>query len=228
MQVLKFRSVGRDVEKLQAALNKAKAKPALTVDGKYGKNTEAAVAWFQKKERLLNAKSRVRKGVACGSTQIALGLIKAPNVPAWPFDPKIHEESSITFGENAQVCANTQRKIVDTIRKLEEAARELKRYKDVMRRLQVDFERLSKDALSVHAELSLMHSYYEEYKKFDPSRAAATVKEANAVYARSLKDFTGRHGKLKSQYEDIRDSHASIKNISFEKADYDTLLRPAR
>lgn len=52
MAVLKKGSKGAEVRKLQEALNKAKVKPMLKVDGDFGKNTEAAVRDFQKRARI--------------------------------------------------------------------------------------------------------------------------------------------------------------------------------
>jgi peptidoglycan hydrolase-like protein with peptidoglycan-binding domain len=48
MALLKKGSKGKDVEKLQADLNKAKANPKLAVDGIFGPLTDAAVRSFQK------------------------------------------------------------------------------------------------------------------------------------------------------------------------------------
>lgn len=73
MALLKKGSKGKDVETLQSDLNKAKAKPKLTVDGIFGPLTEAAVKAFQK----ANAPLKV-DGLAGKNTLAALKAAFAP------------------------------------------------------------------------------------------------------------------------------------------------------
>lgn len=53
MALLKNGSKGPKVEDLQKMLNKVKAKPSLTPDGKFGSNTLKAVKHFQKQKKLV-------------------------------------------------------------------------------------------------------------------------------------------------------------------------------
>ena len=54
MAVLKKGSKGKKVEDVQHMLNKVKAKPQLEPDGKFGKNTEKAVKYFQVQKKLVD------------------------------------------------------------------------------------------------------------------------------------------------------------------------------
>lgn len=54
MAVLKKGSKGKKVEDVQNMLNKVRAKPQLEPDGKFGKNTEKAVKYFQVQRKLVD------------------------------------------------------------------------------------------------------------------------------------------------------------------------------
>ncbi|WP_217701935.1 peptidoglycan-binding protein [Phaeobacter sp. HF9A] len=78
MAVLKQGSKGKDVERLQADLNKANAKPKLAVDGIFGPLTEAAVRDFQKRHPPLKV-----DGLAGPNTLAALkAALSGPAKPA--------------------------------------------------------------------------------------------------------------------------------------------------
>lgn len=70
MKDLKRGTKGADVKLLQGALNKAGARPALVLDGTFGKRTEAALKLYQKKARLK------ADGIAGAASLAALGLAR--------------------------------------------------------------------------------------------------------------------------------------------------------
>ncbi|MEP4198914.1 MAG: peptidoglycan-binding domain-containing protein [Aliishimia sp.] len=74
MAVLKAKSKGKDVIELQKALNKA-VSSKLDLDGQFGKQTEAAVKKFQKKNKLKP------DGVAGMNTLAKLGVGPGPKMP---------------------------------------------------------------------------------------------------------------------------------------------------
>lgn len=99
MALLKKGTTGKEVQKLQISLNKAKVKPPLTVDGIFGPLTDAAVRAFQKQNPPLKV-----DGLAGKNT---LAVLKNPSAP--PTKPQKIDHSLKTKRMDFELIGSNQR-----------------------------------------------------------------------------------------------------------------------